>query len=151
PNKGTNCFGALGLRSTTSPFAPPPGFGSGLQFVQAVDRQRWLVFRTIDLGLIDPTTPNSFNQPAEDPSRFDVSHGWIHVYTGFALLAQDVLSLPPTGAPHMTALHDQDWLPFGVQGRWIRVCEVFQTTDDRLCRVVDAQAEVAPVDFRVTI
>jgi hypothetical protein len=151
PNQGTDCFGALGLRSTIAPFEPPPGLDPTFQFVEAVDTQRWLVLRNFDLGVIDPAIPNSFRFLAEDPSRFDVSQGWIHVYIGYALLAQDVLSLPPTGGMQQTMLHDQDWLPFGVQGRWIRVCEVFQTTDDRNCRVVDAQGEVAPVDFRVTI
>jgi hypothetical protein len=155
PISGTECIASTtGLLSTTSPFAPPPGLDATDELVQVVDARRWVVIRSgADLGLADPLTPGSFRSFGDDPSPFfDATQGWVHVYLGFSNLAQDVVSIPPTGPMRQTALHDADWFPSGALGRWIRVCGLTKFLEGyRDCRVVDAQAEVAPANFRATM
>jgi hypothetical protein len=105
-----------------------------------------------ELGLADPLTPGSFRSLSGDDTSpfFDVTQGWVHVYLGYANLAQDVVSIPPSGPMRTTALHDADWYSFGARGRWILVCGLPQTEGYRNCRVIDAKGEVAPADFRTT-
>ncbi len=151
PIEGRACIAsATGWRSTAAPFAPPAGLDGAAELVQVVDARRWLAFRGANLGLIDPLTAASFQFLADDPFQFDVTRGWVHVYLGFADLAQDVLSVPPSGAMRLTALRDQDWHSFGAMGRWVRVCRDPQVEGHRDCRVVDTQAEHAPINFRAT-
>jgi hypothetical protein len=152
PIEGTACIAErVGHRSSTSPFAPPPGLDATDQLVQMVAPSRWLVARGPDFGFADPHTRGSFVLLGREPSRFDVSRGWLHVYLGFGDLAQEVVSVPPDGPVRETALRDEDWFPFGSLGRWIRICRIQQPEGYRDCRVVDAHGEMAPVDFRVSI
>ena len=152
PIAGNACIAdTTGLRSASSPFAAPPGLAAGDEFVQMIDARRWVVIRpNADVGYADPLMPNSFQLLENDPSRWDVTRGWLHVYHGFADLAEDVLSIPPSGPMLQTALHDQDWHPFGALGPWVRVCRVLQPGGFRDCRVVDARAATPPADFRAT-
>jgi hypothetical protein len=149
PIEDKSCFASsTGLRSASSPFAPPPGLNGTDEFVQAVDARRWVVFDEFDLGLVDPLAAKSFQFLGNDPFRFDVSRGWVHVYLGFADLAQDVVSIPPQGPERHTTLLDDDWHAFGALDRWFRVCQIQQPQGFRTCRVVDAAGEAAPADFR---
>jgi hypothetical protein len=151
PIEGRACIASATRQlSVTPPFGPPPGLDAKLELVQAVDARRWVVLHGADLGLVDPLAPQSYRFLADDPSRFDVSRGWVHVYVGFADLAEEVISIPPNGVARQTVLRDEDWHPFGALGRWIRVCRIQQPEGYRDCRVVDAQGEVAPVNFRAT-
>lgn len=151
PIEGTACLpSTMGFLSATSPFAPPPGLDATDVFVQAVDAHRWIVSRGgTAFGLVDPLTPGSFRSFGADTSPFfDVTQGWVHVYLGPSNLAQDVVSIPPTGPMRHTTLNDQDWYNFGARGRWFRVCGLPQSAGYRDCRMVDAQGEVAPANFR---
>jgi hypothetical protein len=161
PLEGTACNSTTtGLRSATSPFAPPRGLDATDEFVQAVDARNWVVLRSgAKIGLADPLVPSSFRSlSGSDPDPFfDLTQGWVHVYRGFADLALDVVSISPTAAMRQTTLDESEsWHSFGARGRWIRVCGLPQTTMDsptvgyRNCRVVDAQGEVAPANFRIT-
>jgi hypothetical protein len=151
PITGKGCQArVMTMRSARSPFAGPPGLETRDSFAQAVDPRRWVVVRgpNGDVGTVDPLTPDSFALLENDPSRWDVSRGWLHVYRGFADLAQTVVSIPPTGPMRETSLTDEDWHPFGVMGRWIRVCRILQAEGFRDCRVVDAQHETPPANLR---
>lgn len=149
PIEDKSCFAArTGLRSASSPFAPPPGLDGTNEFVQTVNARRWVVFDEFDLGLVDPLTTKSFQFLGNDPFRFDVSRDWVHVYLGFADLAQDVVSIPPEGPERHTTLRDEDWHPFGALDRWFRVCQIQQPEGFRVCRVVDALDKAVPADFR---
>jgi hypothetical protein len=161
PLAGTACSSSgTTYRSTTAPFGPPAGLDSTEQFIQAVDGHRWVVARRInnrdDLGIADPLTQGSYQSLAGgDPDAFfDVTQGWVHVYQGFADLVRTVVSVPPAGPQLQTAVvADEDWHPFGARGRWIRVCGLPQPTGAetfRDCRVIDAQGEIGPVNFRIT-
>lgn len=151
PITGTACMAtATGLRSVAAPFGPPPGLPANAEFVQAITARRWVVLRGSDLGIVDPLTPGSFQFLGDDPSRWDVTRGWLHVYLGFGDLAQDVLSIAPDGATRETELRDEDWHPFGATDRWVRVCRVLQPEGYRDCRVVDMLGERQPVNFRAT-
>jgi hypothetical protein len=154
PIEGAACIArATGVLAVAPPFAPPPGLDATYEIGQVVDARRWLVLRNGVLGLADPLTPGSFRSFGDDPSPFtDVSQGWVHVHLGFSNLAQDVLSIPPTGPARETALRDSDWFASGARGRWFRVCGLLQQPGDyRDCRVVDAQGETPPANFRVTL
>lgn len=151
PIEGTACIAqTLGHRSVAPPHTPPPGLDATDLLVQMVDANRYVVARNTDLGIADPLQPGSFRFLGQEPSRFDVTRGWVHVYLGFGLLAQDVVSVPPSGPTRTITLRDEDWLPFGSSGRWIRVCDNRLREGFRDCRVVDALAELAPVNFRAT-
>lgn len=154
PIEGSGCMASTtGLRSATSPFGVPPGLDATDQFVRFIDARRWLTIRGgTKLGLADPQTPGSFQLLGEDPSRFDVTQGWAHVYLGFGNLAQDVVSVPPAGPVRQTSLRDEDWFAAGSLGRWVRVCGLPRPSPDDYysCRVVDARGEQAPVEFRVS-
>jgi hypothetical protein len=152
PIEGTACIAsATGVLSVAPPFGPPPGLAATDELARVVDARRWLVLRNGDLGLADPLTPGSFRSFGDDPSPFtDITQGWVHVYLGFSNLAQDVVSIPPTGPMRQTALRDEDWFSFGARGRWVRVCGLLQTGDYRNCRVIDALAEAPPANFRAT-
>jgi hypothetical protein len=155
PLEGTACNSSTtGFLSTTSPFAPPPGLDATDEFVQAVDARRWLVQRSgASLGLTDPLTPGSFHSlSGNDPDPFfDVTQGWVHVYQGFADLVEDVVSITPTGSMRQTTvMADEDWHRFGARGRWIRVCGLPKAEGYRNCRMIDAQGEIAPANFRIT-
>jgi hypothetical protein len=153
PIEGSACLASTtGLRSATSPFGTPPGLAEIDQFVRFVDARRWLTIRNgSNLGLADPLAPGSFQFLAEDPSRFDVTQGWVHVYLGFGNLAEEVASVPPAGPMRQTTLRDDDWFAAGSLGRWVRVCGLPKPSPDDYynCRVVDARGEVAAVEFRV--
>lgn len=157
PIQGTACLASsTGLRSVASPFAPPPGLATTDELGQVVDARRWLVARGSDeLGLADPLTADSFRSFrafADDANPFaDVSQSWVHVYLGFSNLAQDVVSISPTGSTRQAVLRDQDWFPFGARGRWFRVCGLLQQAEGyRNCRVVDGQGQTPPANFRAT-
>jgi hypothetical protein len=160
PISGTACGSTTTeYRSTTSPFAPPQGLDATDQFVQQVDARHWLVARRVnnrdDFGVADPLTSGSFQSLAGgDPDPFfDLTQRWVHVYQGFADLVRTVVSIPPTGPLRQTTVvSDQDWHSFGARGRWIRVCGLPKPSgaeNFRDCRVIDAQGELAPVDFRI--
>jgi hypothetical protein len=153
PIEGAACIASTtGFLSATSPFAAPAGLDATDQFVQAVGARRWVVIRRDgSLGLADPLAPGSFRSFGDDTSPlFDVTQGWVHAYLGFADLAQDVVSFPPTGPSRQIPLRDEDWHSFGARGRWIRVCKLPETEGFRNCRVVDALGEAPPANFRVT-
>lgn len=161
PLVGTACTSSsTTYRSTTAPFGPPVGLDSTEQFIQAVDGHHWVVARRInnkdDLGIADPLTQGSYQSLAGgDPDAFfDVTQGWVHVYQGFADLVRTVVSIPPAGPQRQTdVMNDQDWHPFGARGRWVRVCGQPGPTGAetfRDCRVIDAQGEFGPVNFRIT-
>ena len=162
PIDGTACSSIrTAYRSTASPFAAPPGVDTTDAFVQEADAQRWIISRQVnshdDLGLADPRAQGSFQSltGGNASSGFDLTQGWVHVYQGVDNLVRTVVSSPPAGLLHQTAVApDEDFSSFGARGRWVRVCglpagpsgmETF-----RNCRVIDAQGEVAPVDFRIT-
>ncbi len=136
-------------RSASAPFGPAAGLSGGLDFVQAIDANRWFAYRGHDLGVVDPRVPGSFRFLGDSPYTFHAAGGWVHVYNGFGDLAQDVVSLSPTGTQHETTLRDEDWHAFASWGRWIRVCR-YRSEDSRACRVADALAERPHVDFDVT-
>jgi hypothetical protein len=161
PIDGTACSSIrTEYLSTTSPFVPPAGLEATDAFVQEADAQRWIVARKVnnhdDLGLADPRTKGSFQSLAGgDPDPFfDLTQGWVHVYQGFAQLVRTVVSSPPAGPLHPTAVaDDEDYQSFGARGRWVRLCGLPKPTGNetfRNCRVIDAQGQRAPLDFRVT-
>lgn len=161
PIDGTACSATrTEYRSTSSPFAAPPGLDATDQFVQQADAQRWIVSRKVnnkdDFGLADPRTPGSFQSLAGgDPDPFfDLTQGWVHVYQGFADLVATVVSSPPAGPLRQTPVApDEDFHSFGARGRWVRVCGLPKPTGMetfRNCRVIDAEGERAPVNFPIT-
>lgn len=158
PIEGKACLASqTGFLSATSPFAPPPGLDATDRFVQAVNASRWVVQHGTEFGLADPATPGSFRSfSGNDTSPFfDVTQGWVHVYLGFSNLAQNVVSIPPTGQMRQTTLSATDWFAFGARGRWVRVCGLpqsdgSQTGGYRDCQVIDGQGEVAAPNFRIT-
>lgn len=152
PIAGNACLATLSnYRAVAAPNAPAPGIDPAAHLLRFIDPRRWLIFLGRQAGIADPLTAGSFSALAESPDRYEVTRGWVNVTYGFGELAQEVVSVPPSGPRKQTTLRDEDWFPFGSVGRWIRVCLFLDPAGHRDCRVVDAMAQVPARNFRVTI